>query len=178
MASFRLTVDAKGLETLGDAAFKLPAGNANPLMQWNLAYSYASMQAPRPTVAQSGEFRGNPWAALAPQYVRADGTVIPVWGGVRKVSGKGNVKPKKRPSGAPYSPQSLQMQDTGRMFQDFFLGDPEVSANNTVLSKSSAVKYAPVQDARRPFVFGPKIEEEEGDRLEAAYLAYLDGVLK
>ena len=33
-------------------------------------------------MGQSGNFRGNPWSPLEPQYTRKDGTRVPVWGGV------------------------------------------------------------------------------------------------
>jgi hypothetical protein len=64
------------------------------------------------------------------------------------------------------------------MFQDFFLGDPLLLEANTVLIKSTPLKYAPYQDKLRPFVWGDQIQAEEEERLEKAYLLYLDGVLK
>lgn len=177
MASVRLIVDTSDLKGLGDEAFMLPPDASNPLLQWNAGYSLAGMTERRPAVSESGSYRGNAWTELAPQYVRKDGTVVPVWGGVDRVRGTGQVKPKQRPSGAPYRPGSQQMQDTGRMFQDFFLSDPELGRNNTVLEKTSSLVYTPVQEERRPFTWGEQIESEEIERLEAEVLAYWDRVL-
>ena len=49
--------------------------------------------------AKGGTWRGVTWKYFAPQYTRKDGTVIPAWGGVAKVRGKGNVLGRKRASG-------------------------------------------------------------------------------
>ena len=47
----------------------------------------------------SGSFRGVSWPWFAPQYTRADGTVVPAFGGIPKLNGKGLVKGRKRASG-------------------------------------------------------------------------------
>ena len=64
---------------------------------------------------RGGKFRGVTWSPWAPQYTRQDGTVIPAWGGVRKVHGRGLVKGRKRPSGTRVTKQSRLMEDTGNL---------------------------------------------------------------
>ncbi len=75
-----------------------------------------------------GTYRGVTWKPFAPQYTRKDGTVVPAWGGVRRVragyiqKGKhkgermsrvsGVVKGRLRPSGKRVTKSSALMQDT------------------------------------------------------------------
>lgn len=59
-----------------------------------------------------GTYRGVTWKPFAPQYTRKDGTVVPAWGGVAKVRGRGMVKGRLRPSGKRVTSRSALMQDT------------------------------------------------------------------
>lgn len=100
--------------------------------------------------ATGGTVRGEDWAGFADQYTRADGTVIPAWGGVPKVRGKGTVKGKKRPSGKPVTQSSLLMQDTGMLRQSAFSRGPDMDGKNTLYLFRKAVSYFKYQHAMRP----------------------------
>lgn len=106
-----------------------------------------------------GTFRDIYWAYFKPQYIRKDGTVIPVWGGVRKVRGKGLVKAKKRsknPGGKRrYREGDLLMQHTG-LLRNALLADFRFDGKAIILT--TPLKYAARQNALRPFNF---ISDEE-----------------
>lgn len=52
------------------------------------------------SVSSGGTVRGEAWAAMAPYYVRKDGSAVPAWGGVAKERGSGTVLGRKRKGGA------------------------------------------------------------------------------
>lgn len=88
-------VEIKGLSKLQEKIVNLERGVArlpaskgkNPLVLWHGDYRRNTKKAMgvRPTVGQSGTFRGSRWPALEPAYTRKDGTEIPVWGGVARL---------------------------------------------------------------------------------------------
>ena len=122
------------------------------------------------SAVRGGEYRGVRWAPFSPQYIRADGTVVPAWGGVPKVRGKGRVKPRLRPSGKPVTPASLLMQDTGRLRQRAATEVVEVTPATLVFG--TRLEYAPYQDALRPFLF---VTDEDADLLAEMVAEYLSG---
>lgn len=101
-----------------------------------------------------GTFKGRPWPGMKEQYTRKDGTVVPAWGGVPKVLGKGAVKGKKRPSGQRVTQSSKMIQDTNHLMRDFTLSVLELG--RTRLRIGSELDYAREQHERRPFAFWEK----------------------
>jgi hypothetical protein len=99
------------------------------------------------------------WPAAADQYTRSDGTVVPAWGGVPKVRGRGNVKGKKRPSGAPVKADEVMMVDTAHMRNEF-LANPKYEENGNRVIFETTAEYAGVQNARRPFAFFAAVDVE------------------
>lgn len=98
----------------------------------------------------SGSFRGVSWPWFAPQYTRADGTVVPAFGGIPKLNGKGLVKGRKRASGKRIRPADKVMQDTGRM-KTAVLARQNLSGSRFVMD--TPAEYAKFQHALRPFQF-------------------------
>lgn len=100
---------------------------------------------------RGGTYRGVTWKDWAPQYTRKDGTVVPAWGGIAKVRGKGMVKGRKRPSGTRVTRSSALMQDTMSLRTRAAL---VVRRNRLMLQLGpQGVRYAASQNARRPFLF-------------------------
>lgn len=65
---------------------------------------------------RGGTYRGEYWRYFAIQYIRkTDGMVVPAWGGVPKIRGKGLVKGRKRHSGARIQEGDAVGQDTGHL---------------------------------------------------------------
>ena len=63
-----------------------------------------------------GTHRGETWAYFADQYTRkTDGVVVPAWGGVQKLRGRGKVKGRLRPSGSRVSFGDSVGQDIGHL---------------------------------------------------------------
>lgn len=100
---------------------------------------------------RGGSFRGVTWAPFKPQYVRQDGTVVPAWGGIAKVRGRGKVQGRLRPSNTRLTRGDSLMQDTMTMRQ---------GAVSTVRATNESIEYGPVglvyaaaQQRRRMFLF-------------------------
>jgi len=82
---------------------------------------------PKARAATGGTVRGQVWEPMKPQYTRKDGTVVPAWGGVAKVRGKGLVKGKKRgkrPSTSRVTQQSVIGQDKGTLRSSIIASRP------------------------------------------------------
>ncbi len=102
--------------------------------------------------AKGGEFRGEKWEYFKPQYIRLDGTEVPVWGGIPKEKGEGMVEAAIRTKSPLkyYKPDDHLMQNTGRL-RNALLSEMRVSENQITLI--TPVNYAKEQDAMRPFNF-------------------------
>lgn len=100
---------------------------------------------------RGGTHRGITWDGFKPQYTRKDGTVIPAWGGVKKVRGRGRVKGRKRPSGTRITRRSSLMQDTGTMRSRAALVIKQ-NQHKTEMGPQG-VRYAAKQQNLRPFLF-------------------------
>lgn len=123
------------------------------------------------SAVRGGSARGVVWPPFAPQYIRkTDGVVVPAWGGVPKLRGKGMVKPRKRPSGQPVTPASLLVQDTGRLRQRAATEVVEVSPASLVFG--TRLEYAPYQQELRPYLF---VTDEDADILAEMVADYLTG---
>jgi len=90
-----------------------------------------------------GKDRGVEWPWFAPQYTRADGTIIPAEG-TREVQGR------LRPSGTRVTKSSNLMRDTG-MMQSGVLDVKRTG--KTKLIMDSSVEYTGYQNQLRPFQF-------------------------
>lgn len=97
--------------------------------------------------------RGVSWPGFAPQYTRQDGTVVPAWGGIPKVRGKGMVKGRKRPSGTRLTPVSAIMQDTGNLRGKAITALFRQTKTAISFGTPESVNYAGEQAARRPYLF-------------------------
>lgn len=122
------------------------------------------------SATRGGAHRGVYWRPFSPQYIRADGTVVPAWGGVPKVRGRGMVKPRKRPSGQPVTPASLLMQDTGRLRQRAATGFVRIMPN--AIEFGPNLHYAAFQQSLRPFLF---VTMEDAEVLASLVLRALTG---
>ncbi len=98
-----------------------------------------------------GTHRGVTWKYFAPQYTRkTDGAVVPAWGGVRKIRGRGNVKGRLRPSGQRIRNSDAVGQDTGHL-RRAALTSRRLDLRRMVLGTNIA--YAEHFASRRPFAF-------------------------
>lgn len=100
---------------------------------------------------RGGTYRGVTWRDWAPQYTRKDGTVVPAWGGVPKVRGRGTVKGRLRPSRTRVNRTSALMQDTNTLRSRAALTMFQLS--NTRIRFGTNLRYASKQQAMRPFLF-------------------------
>ena len=89
------------------------------------------------------------WAPFANQYTRKDGTVVPAWGGVPRVYGKGNVLGRKRPSGQRVTESSKIELDTGTLRASVGLR----AITNTTLDYGTNLSYSGAQQSLRAFTF-------------------------
>ena len=119
--------------------------------------------------AKGGTFRGVTWKYFAPQYTRKDGTVIPAWGGVAKVRGKGNVLGRKRASGTSRVQKGdAIVQDTMTLRGNATLG--VVHITKTKMRIGTNINYAAAQQKMRPFLFFTKKDAAYLNKLTSDYL--------
>ena len=118
--------------------------------------------------ARGGVWRGVTWLYFAPQYTRKDGTVIPAWGGVKKVRGEGNVLGRKRPSGQRVGKGDSVVQDTGTLRNNATLG--VVHITKTKMRIGTNINYAAAQQKMRPFLFFTKRDAAYLNKLMSDYL--------
>lgn len=122
------------------------------------------------TLRHGGSYRGVSWKYFAPQYTRNDGTVVPAWGGVAKLSGNGQVLGRLRPSGARIARGDSIMQDTMTMRSRAALV-VRMDRYKATLGVQG-VNYAPIQHAMRPFLF---FASKDGGVLNEMLRAYVRG---
>jgi hypothetical protein len=100
-----------------------------------------------------GHYRGVTWRPFAPQYRRkTTGEVVPAWGGLARLRGRGRVLGRLRPSGQRITARSNLLRDTGRMAAAAGLTRRWPNPY-TLDMETHTVKYAPRQQAMRPFLF-------------------------
>ena len=113
------------------------------------------------TSGKSGSFRGVFWKPFSHQYVRINGTIVPLSGGLPKVYTSGLVKAKlrsKSPTGKKrYKDGDLLMQNTG-LLRNALLQN--IKIDNEIITLSTPVKYAEHQNRLRPFNFFAQDEIE------------------
>lgn len=102
-------------------------------------------------IRRGGHYRGVSWEWFAPQYTRADGTVVPAEGGIAKVSGDGVVLGRLRPSGTRITASSSLMQDTGRM-RSALLSKQDFVGNRMYIMETP-LAYAAMMNELRPFQY-------------------------
>jgi hypothetical protein len=124
--------------------------------------------------ATGGTFRGKRWPPFAPQYKRKDGTVVPAWGGVPKVRGRGLVKGRRRPSGKRVTKDSVQLQDTGTM-RDSALSRPAILNREKlrIAVSGPANRYAEHVSRKRDWLRWTKDDERFFQKAVRAYWAAL-----
>jgi len=98
-----------------------------------------------------GEARGVFWKPFSsPYYTRADGTEVPIYGGIPKVLGKGKVLGRLRGGKHRARPGDLLMQSTGllkgALLADFTVTEDKVAMNTPLI-------YAGTQEAMRSWNF-------------------------
>lgn len=103
---------------------------------------------------RGGKIAGRRFKGMAPQYVREDGTVVPAWGGVERVDGKGTVKGRKRPSGQRVTRYSVVNKDTGAFFSALLAKQARIIAKNVLQigGASNLPPHAPYLLALRDFI--------------------------
>lgn len=107
-------------------------------------------------LSHGGTYRGVTWKPFAKQYTRkTDGVTVPAWGGVAKLRGQGVVQGRKRPSGQWVTQTSNLMRDTGIMAAAAGSSWRFENQNHRIImsTEGPAKKYAPRQQALRPFLF-------------------------
>jgi hypothetical protein len=97
--------------------------------------------------ATGGVARGVYWAPYAPQYLRNDGTIVPAWGGVSKVRGKGTVKGRKRHDGSRVGPGDnvLDVRPSALLTMRHL--------TNTGMELTTRSEWATAQNAMRQYLF-------------------------
>lgn len=101
---------------------------------------------------KGGTHRGVTWDYFAPQYTRkTDGAVVPAWGGVKKLRGRGKVKGRLRPSGSRVTSRASLLQDTNTLRARALLA--RRITNTSVVMGSAGPSYSRYQHNLRPFVF-------------------------
>lgn len=159
-----IRIDAPDLGPVEDAFNFGTTRGTNPLIEWDVGYTFRSVKSPKPRVSESGSFRGNPWKAHKAIRVRkTDGATIQPWGSPR-LDGKGDTLGVKRPSGARLTTGQFQLVDTGSMFRDAFGSRPELTDRNKTLTRYASLQYSAKQHADRPYMFGAQ------DAIELAFL--------
>jgi len=101
-------------------------------------------------LGKGGTFRGVTWKPFANQYVRKDGTVIPAWGGIEKVKGKGKVLGRLRPSKKRVTEQSELLRDTVQLYAAIPSG---MIVDDEGLHIATSKEYGVYQQRTRPFLF-------------------------
>ena len=173
------------LERAAASLEELPADpGQNPCALALYDYQAELANADRPTVGTSGDVKGVTWPALAPQYVRRDGTVVPVYGGVPYARGRGTVQGKlksegvARGSGSRYRSDDRQLgARAGGLWSSWITQRAAVAARGLAASLTSAFAYSARQFARRPWWSGQLASFTE-NRLELRSTDYINGVLR
>ena len=124
------------------------------------------------------------WKPVKPQYIRADGTRVPPWGGVARAQNgfkgqsvkqkTGTVKGKKRPSGDRVKQQDIVGKDTQEMSREF-TGPPSFTADGRTVILSTNRKYAEAQNKLRPF---NRFSRKDNERLVYWVRNWLDGLIQ
>ena len=124
-----------------------------PKRAWDQTAQYMRVRTDSmfPRLRRGGSHRGVRWEPWAPQYVRKDGTVVPAWGGIPKLRGRGNVKGRLRPSGKRVTASSALMQDTKTLRGRAALVVRQTNVKMTMGPQGT--RYAAAQNRRRPFLF-------------------------
>lgn len=132
-------------------ALEQAGGNFRPVFREFAQYMRVQTESMFRKLRKGGRHRGVLWKYFAPQYVRKDGTVVPAWGGIPKVRGKGKVKGRLRPSGARVTSRAALMRDTGTMSSRAAL----VLRNQRtrLVLGPQGVNYAEYQQGLRRFLF-------------------------
>lgn len=120
-----------------------------------------------------GSTRGITWRPFQYQYIRkTDGALVPAWGGVKKLYGKGVVKARKRVRGR-VTPGSWLMRDTQQMFRSM-VSSP-ISLTVTRMRIGPKVGYAEYQHKRRSVceIYAP----EDEPSLQQTFHGWLDEMI-
>lgn len=173
------------LERAAEHFQTLPADpGENPCALALYDYQAELANATRPTVGMSGDVAGASWPALQEQYIRKDGTVVPVYGGVPYASGKGTVKGKlksegvARGSGSRYQADDKQLgARAGGLWSSWISQKAQIGARGLTAKLTSSLIYAARQFAKRPW-WSQVLQTFTERRLELRSTDYINGVLK
>ena len=155
MAKKHITIDDRELRETLQQLEDRGADLSIPLLRFRqyMTVQTDSMFSMLSNARGGGSHRGVRWGGFAPQYTRKDGTVIPAWGGVKKVRGTGVVKGRLRPSGTRVTAASAIMQDTGNLRGKATSTLFRRTKNLLTFGTSPTVHYAAAQEAMRPYLF-------------------------
>ena len=131
-----------------------------------------------------GTWRGVTWKYFAPQYTRKvrvggkslrvlevrvwGGEIVPAWGGVKNVRGKGKVLGRLRPSGKRVKKGDSIVQDTGTLRNNATLGVVHITKNKMRIGTN--INYAAAQQKMRPFLFFTKRDAAYLNKLTSDFL--------
>ena len=154
MAQQNLRIDDKELQKLLKVTEDTLGGDVRPIWREFAQYMRAVTDNTFQALRHGGSHRGVTWKYFSPQYTRkTDGVQVPAWGGVPKVSGKGVVKGRKRPSGARVSSGDSIVQASGVLRSRAAL-TVKMTKDRLILGpKGVALQYAGYQQKHRPFLF-------------------------
>ena len=148
----KLRIDDKELRVVLDKVEETLGGDVRPVWREFAQYMRTVTDKTFRTLRHGGTYRGVTWAYFAPQYRRkTDGVLVPAAGGVPKIHGGGNVKGRKRPSGARIKPGDSVMQDHNVLRPRAALVVRMTPKKLTL--GPQGVLYAGFQHRLRPFLF-------------------------
>lgn len=146
--------------------------NLRPVFVNFHAYMFNRVSLQFARLRKGGQFRGEKWNWFAPLYTRADGTVIPAYGGVPKVRGEGRVLGRLRHSGKRVTPSSSVVQDTA-VLRNAALNIFRISHGGRRVEMDTSARHAAYQHRLRPFQFFE--DPRDVDTLRKMLLRKLEG---
>jgi len=148
----RFTLEDKKLKQLLDTVEENLGGDVRPVFREFAQYMRTVTDNTFKRLRFGGTYRGVSWDYFAPQYTRkTDGVTVPAWGGVSKVHGSGNVKGRKRASGARVKVGDSVVQDLGTLRANAALV-LQMTKDRLILGNPN-LSYAAEQAEMRPFLF-------------------------
>ena len=122
-------------------------------------------------LAHGGTYRGVRWPWFAPQYRRkTDGVLVPAEGGVPRLDGKGVVLGRLRSKGGERVDSRSNLLRNTRHLSAAAATVARVRNHGKTLEIITPVKYAAIQQVRRPFTFFTRADVEQYNRWAGEYL--------
>ncbi len=116
-------------------------------------------------------FRDITWEPLAAKRRKADGLLIPAWGGIPRLDGKGVTKGRLRPSGKRVTKGDALNQDSGRYRQRIATGYVAITRDRLTFGPN--LNYSESLESIRPALF---ISESDADLFEKLLNKHILGI--